>query len=93
MIRILYIKKANINQAQLTDFIGLNRIEIYRMWVSKDRDFVRKNLMWVPIRHYNKRNNSKEVTKPTLIQLKIDRFIKWVPKLKGFTGIFTGFHG
>lgn len=34
------------------------------------------------VRRYNKRDDSKELTKPVFIQLKITNFIKWVPKLK-----------
>ena len=83
MIRILYIKKPNIYQTQLTDFIGLKEVETYEMWVSKDKNFVRKNFWWVPMRHYNKRSNSEEIIEPVLIQLKITGFIKWVPTLKG----------
>lgn len=82
MIRILYIKKANIYQTQLRDFIGFRKVETYEMWVSKDYNYVRKNFFWVPVRRYNKRNDSEELTKPILIQLKITYFIKWVPKLK-----------
>lgn len=83
MIRILYKKKANIYQTQLTDFTGAKKVETYEMWVSKDRNYVRKNFLWVSMRYYNKRNNSGESTKSTLIPLKITYFIKWVPKLKG----------
>ena len=47
MIRILYKQKANIYQTQLTDFINGISIETYEMWVSKDRNFVKKNFNWV----------------------------------------------
>ena len=84
MIRILYKIKANIYQTQLTDFIYGMTVEIYEMWVSKDRNFVKKNFKWVFMRHYNRQNDSEESTEPALIQLKLTRFIKWVPKLKGY---------
>ena len=83
MIKILYVKKANIYQTQLIDFIQGRTIEIYEMWVSKDRNFVKKNFKWVSMRRYNRRDDSEESTIPALIQLKITRFIQWVPKLKG----------
>lgn len=83
MIRILYKRKANIYQTQLTDFIHGMSIETYEMWISKDRNLVRKNFSWVPMRQYNRRVVSEELNESTLIQLEITRFIQWVPKLKG----------
>ena len=83
MIRILYKRKANIYQTQLTDFIHGMTIETYEMWVSKDRNFVKKNFNWVSMRQYNRRVELEESNEPILIQLELTRFIQWVPKLKG----------
>lgn len=82
MIRILYKKKANIYQAQITDFIWKRTIETYEMWISKDRNFVKKNFKWVSMRQYDKKGDSMQSAKTPLIQLKITHFIQWVPKLK-----------
>jgi hypothetical protein len=71
MIRILYKRKANIYQTQLTDFIHGMSIETYEMWISKDRNLVRKNFSWVPMRQYNRRVVSEELNESTLIQLEI----------------------
>ena len=84
MIRILYKKKPNIYHAQIIDFIYGMTVEIYEMWVSKDRNFVKKNFKWVSMRHYNRQNDSEESTESALIQLKLTRFIKWIPKLKEY---------
>ena len=83
MIRILYKKKTNINQVQITDLIYGEAVEIYEMWVSKDRNFVKKNFKWVHMRQYNRRVVPEELDETTLKQLKITRFIQWVPKLNG----------
>ncbi len=83
MIRILYKKKANIYQTQILDFIQGRTIETYEMWVSKDRNIVKKNFKWVFMRHYNKRDDSEVSNESNLIQLEITHFIQWVPKLNG----------
>ena len=83
MIRILYKKKTNIYQTQLTDFIHRKSIEIYEMWLSKDRNFVKKNFKWVHMHQYKRQVVLKKLNESPLIQLEITRFIQWIPKLKG----------
>ncbi len=83
MIHILYKFKANIHQTQLNDFIGDKRVEIYKMWDSKDYRLARKKFFWLSIRRYRKRIISKYSVKFDKNQRKIVDYLKWVPKLRG----------
>ncbi len=81
MIRILYKKKANIYQTQLTDFIHVKSINTYEMWVSKDRNFVKKNFNWVTMRRYNRRVVSEELNESTGREQEQDFFVdEWILK-------------
>ncbi len=83
MIHILYKLRANIHQTQLGDFIGNKRVEIYKMWDSKDYRLARKNFFWLSIRRYRKRIISKYSEKFNKYQRKIVDYLKWVAKLRG----------
>lgn len=83
MIHILYKKKPNIYQTQLTDFIGIKNVEVYKTWEDGVYNKVRRKFPWVPVNPYNKRAPDSAEVKSNLKQLKLSDFIEWIPMLKG----------
>ena len=83
MIHILYKRKPNIHQTQLTDFIGLESVEVYKTWKNGVYNKVRRKFPWLPVKHYNKKTPNNAKTKSNLKQLKLSDFIDWIPTLKG----------
>jgi len=83
LIHILYKRKTNIHQTQLTDFIGIRNVEVYKTWENGVYNKVRNKFSWVPVNSYKKKtpNSNKKYMK--LKQLKLSDFIDWVPSLKG----------
>lgn len=83
MIHILYKRKPNIHQTQLTDFLDIKNIEVYKTWEGGVYNKVRKKFPWVPVNSYNKRVPDSEEKKSDLKQLTLTDFIGWIPGLKG----------
>lgn len=82
MIQILYKVKPNIYQTQLSDFLGLKTIEIYKMWEPSVYNTVRKKFSWVPVRRFKKRASNNPLNNLPCGQKRIVDFVKWVPDLK-----------
>jgi len=82
MIQILYKVKPNIYQTQLSDFLGLKTIEIYKMWEPSVYNTVRKKFSWVPVRRFKKRAFNNPLKNLPRGQKRIVDFVKWVPDLK-----------
>jgi len=83
LIHILYKRKPNIHQTQLTDFIGIESVEVYKTWEKGVHNKVRRKFPWVPVNPYNKRTPNSEEEKSNLKQLTLSDFIDWIPTLKG----------
>ena len=83
MIHILYKRKPDIHQTQLTDFIGTKNVEIYKTWEDGVYNKVRRKFPWVPVNRYNKQALAIDEKKTNLKQLTLSDFIDWIPTLKG----------
>ncbi len=83
MIHILYKRKPNIHQTQLTNFTGVKNIEVYKTWEDGVYNKVRREFPWVPVKPYNKRTPNSDEEKSNLKQLTLSDFIDWIPTLKG----------
>ena len=82
MIIILYKRKARIYQTQLTDFIGMKKIEKYDMNIPKDYRIARKKFHWIPIQPNRGKLARQHKKMPPKSQRKIIDFIEWIPKLR-----------
>lgn len=81
MIHILYKRKTDIHQRHILNFMGLERVEVYKTWEKGVYNTVRKKFPWAPVRPYNKRQSDKEEDSKYK-QLTLDEFIDWIPILK-----------
>lgn len=83
MIHILYKKKPDIHQRHILDFMGMERVEVYKTWEKGVYHEVRKKFPWAPVRPYNKRQSDKGDDDSGYKQLTLDKFMDWIPKLRG----------
>ncbi|MBD3341843.1 MAG: transposase [Candidatus Lokiarchaeota archaeon] len=83
MIHILYKRKTDIHQKQLTDYIGVKSVEIYKTWEKGVYNEVRRKFSWVPVRQYTRKSSDKGEQDSNLKQLTLSDFMDWIPTLKG----------